>query len=185
MMALDLLVVGDTLSLEPYHPAEVGWVRQLSDLAPRRLIEVFSIGVRVYGFMQPIAAALATATPRNLMAALGTWDIEFGYWTADLVFQAELIRTDCAARGINFYLWTVPPRATWAAGQNFQRAGFNAYARGLGGCIDADALLRDPGAPNSLSPRFCIQSEPLDDMHPNTAGGRLIAQAALSQMALG
>lgn len=185
-MGADLYVVGDSISIEPYAHAAVGWMSQLKAMAPRRLIDSYAIGGRAFTNMQPIAAALATANPRRIMAALGSNDINGGGLAANMILVAEIIRADCAAKGILFYLWTVPPCSAWGIGQNAQRAIFNAYARGLGGgCLDADALLLDPDAPNSLCPRFLIQAEPLDVIHPNSAGGRRLAETALAQMVLG
>lgn len=186
-MAYDLVIVGDSISLEPYAHDATGYVRQLAALCPQKRIDSWANGGRTYGAMDPAARALCQIRPRRLLAALGSNDINTGNTAANMIIIAEIIRAAAVAMGVEFFVWTVPPCSSWNAGQNAERNDFNDnYARTFyEHCIDADLLLRDPAAPNSLDPRYLIASEPADVIHPNTAGGRLLALAIRSQMALG
>lgn len=135
---------------------------------------------------------LSQAGARCAIVRIGTNDLGFpGAFTpaAEKVAAADLIagyrRLIALARrsGLGIFGTTIPPfeNATlapglYSAGKEKVRIQVNDWirqSRAFDGIIDFDRVLRDPGRPSRLQPRY----DSGDHMHPNDEGYRALAEA--------
>ncbi|GAA4510347.1 SGNH/GDSL hydrolase family protein [Actinoallomurus oryzae] len=97
----------------------------------------------------------------------------------DLIDAYERIAAAAHAHGVRILIGTLTPAegySYWSATAESKRQAVNAWIRGnhvYDGVIDFDALVRYPGHPELLDPRY----DSGDHLHPNAAGRQAMADA--------
>jgi lysophospholipase L1-like esterase len=97
----------------------------------------------------------------------------------DLIDEYQRIAVAAHAHGVRILIGTLTPAegyAYWSATAESKRQAGNAWIRGnqvYDGVIDFDALMRYPGHPELLDPRY----DSGDHLHPNATGRQAMADA--------